>query len=264
MATEPMKEMSSSVRPSVFLAYPFRDEWIKYVVPPLLSHYGCDVRSGELYWAQEINRAVRDDIARSDLLVAFLTRTHQLKNGSWVSSEWVISEIGFAIGKEIPVVLVRELEVFTEIGIVGNVQVINLDAEHEAFTAFIALRTAIRNLLFKGKHEDGLAVCHLAKPGERDHNNTQWSDFWVWITGSNKDLDSIAEVTYKFPQAFTPEEEQGDPLKAFGVYGETDLPITIKAQIKFKSGNRKTVSHKITLFTPGITPILPGPSSPTS
>ena len=195
------------------------------------------------------------------MLIAFLTRTQQLKNGNWVPSEWVLSEIGFAIGKEIPVVLVRELGVFTEIGILGNVQVINLDAEAEAFTAFLGLRTAIRNLLFKGTHEDGLAVCHLAKPGRKD-NNTDWWDFWVWISGSNKSLESIAEVTYKFPIGFTPLEESGDPLKAFGNYGETDLPITIKAKIKFKSGNSKTVSHRITLFTPGITPIPPGPSSP--
>jgi hypothetical protein len=252
-----------STRPSVFLAYPFRDrdEWIRYVVPPLLSHYGCDVRTGDLYPAQEINRAVRDDIARSNLLVAFLTRTAQLKNGNWVPSEWVISEIGFAIGREIPVVLVRELGVVTEIGILGNVQVINLDAEHEAFTAFVGLRAAIRNLLFKGKQEDGLAICHLAKPGEIT-GNTQWWDFWVWISGSSKDLDSIAEVTYKFPNGFNPEEEPGDPLKALGVYGETDSSITIKAQIKFKTGNRRTVSHKITIFAPGITPIVPGPSLP--
>jgi len=263
MATEPMKEMSDSAKPSVFLAFPFRerDEWIGLVVPPFLNHYGCDVRTGDLYPAQQIDRAVRDDIARSDLLVAFLTRTEQLKNGNWVPSEWVISEIGFAIGKEIPVVLVRELGVSTEIGILGNVQVINLDAEHEAFTAFVGLRTAIRNLLFKGKQEDGLAICHLAKPGELV-GETQWSDFWVWISGSKKDLDSIAEVTYRFPAGFAPEAEAGDPLKAFGVYGETDSPITLKAQIKFKSGNRKTVSHRIGTFAPGITPILLGSSFP--
>jgi hypothetical protein len=257
MSAETNDEAKGSTRPSVFLAYPFRepDEWIRYVVPPLLSHYGCDVRTGELYPGREISRAVRDDIARSNLLIAFLTRTQQLANGEWVPSEWVLSEIGFALGKEIPVLLVRELGVFTEIGILGNVQVINLDAEREAFTAFITLRTAIRDLLFEGKHEDGLAVCHLAKPGRKDRRNKQWWDFWVWISGSSKSLDSISEVTYKFPESFTPEVEEGDPRKAFGDYAETDLSITIKAKILFKSGNRKTVSHKITITTPGITPI---------
>jgi len=254
---EGKSEPNGSSRPSVFLAYPFkeRDEWIRYVVPPLLSHYGCDVRTGELYPGREINRAVRDDIAQSDLLVAFLTRTQQLMSGGWVPSEWVLSEIGFAIGKEIPVLLVREQGVFTEIGILGNVQIINLDSETEAFTAFVTLRAAIRDLLFGGKHEDGLAVCHLAKPGRKDRKNKQWWDFWVWISGSNKSLDSIAEVTYKFPESFTPEEEEGDPRKAFGDYAETDLSFTIKAKIKFKSGNRKTVHHKITVSAPGITPI---------
>jgi hypothetical protein len=257
-----MTDPNGSSRPSVFLAYPFRqrDEWIRYVVPPLLNHFGCDVRTGELYPGREINRAVRDDIAQSNLLIAFLTRTQQLMNGGWVPSEWVLSEIGFAIGKEIPVLLIREEGVFTEIGILGNVQVISLDSETEAFTAFVTLRAAIRDLLFAGKHEDELAVCHLAKPGRRDRkNNQQWWDFWVWISGPHRSLDSIAEVKYKFPESFTPEEEEGDPRKAFGDYAETDAPITIKAKIRFKSGSRKTVHHKITVSAPGITPIRQDP-----
>ena len=246
-------EPKQSDKPSVFIAYSFdaRDEWIKYCVPPLLRSYGCRVLSGENYPAQEINIAVTDDIARSNLLVAFLTRKQQLANGEWVPSEWVLQEIGFARGKGIPVVLIRERGVYTNIGIAGNIQVIGLDADTEAFWAFPQLRTAVRNLLFGGDPGDGLAVCHLAKRGRRDHWNKQWYDFWLWIDGNEDSLDSIAEVRYEFPPSFVPKFEEGDRHRAFGDYAETDLPIVVTVRIKFRSGKQKTVRHKV---------ILPGTS----
>jgi hypothetical protein len=246
-----------STKPSVFVSYPFdaRDEWIKYCVPSLLRLYGCHVLSGAKYPGQEINVAVTNDIARSNLLVAFLTRNQQLANGKWVPSEWVLQEIGFARGKGIPVVLVREQGVYTEIGIVGNIQVIDLDADGEAFWAFPQLRTAVRNLLFGGHSEDGLAVCHLAKRGRKDHWNKQWWDFWLWIDGCEDSLDSIAEVKYEFPQSFVPKYEEGDRHRAFGDYAETDAPVVVKAKIRFKSGKKKTVKHKVVLPGTGISQI---------
>jgi hypothetical protein len=246
-----------SPTPLVFVSYRFstRDEWIKYSVPPLLRLYGCCVLTGEDYPAQEIDVAVTDDIARSNLLVAFLTRDQKLANGGWVPSEWVLQEIGFAGGKGIPVVLIREQGVYTKIGILGNIQVIELDAVREAFWVFPQLRAAVSKLLFRGESEKGLAVCHLAKRGNKDEWNKQWWDFWLWIDGSKDSLDSIAEVKYEFPKTFSPNCEAGDRHRAFGDYGETDIPVMVKATIRFKSGEKMAVKHKITLPEPGISQI---------
>ena len=253
----PNDEPKQLARPSIFVAYPFEEdyEWIKYCVPPLLRRYGCNVLSGESSHTQEINLAVADRIAQSNLVVAFLTRDQALADGGFVPSEWVLQEIGFARGKGIPVVLLRERDVKTGIGIAGNIQFIDLLADDEAFLAFLQLRAAIRESLFKGQSDEGLAVCHLSKPGRRDQWRKQWWDFWLWIDGSEDDLDLIAEVKYEFPKGFVPLEEDGDPYKGFGNYAETDVAIAVKVRIRFKSGKLKRLIHRITLPGAGISPI---------
>jgi len=107
------KQMS---KPVVFIAYPFnaRDEWVKHCVIPLLRFYGCEPITGESLFAEEINIAVGNAITRSNLVIAFLTRDKRLARdkksarAQWMSSEWVLQEIGFALGKGVPVVLIRE------------------------------------------------------------------------------------------------------------------------------------------------------------
>jgi hypothetical protein len=244
-------------KPSIFLAFPFsdREKWIRQCGPPLLNLYGCDVRVGEAYFAKDISGAVTDDIAKSSLVVAFLTKAQQLADGRWVPSQWVLQEVGFARGKGIPVVLIRENGVYYETGILGDIQVIDLDADQEAFVAFTHLRAAIRDLLFGGQSENRLAVCHLAKLGRKDHWNRQWWDVWVWINGSGKQLESIDEVCYEFPDSFLPKLEEGDRHGAFGDYIETDSAIVIKAKILSKSGKQKKqiVKHRVTTAGAGFT-----------
>ena len=241
-------------KPVVFLSFAFQTKaaWIKDCVQPLLRYYGCKVLTGEKYHLQEINRGVANDIGQSNLLIAFLTKNERLANGEWMTSQWVLQEIGFAAGKGIPVVLVRDKNVHLDIGILGNVQYIDLDSEYVAFAAFPPLRDAVKSLLFKNDRDDSLAVCHLAKRGRKDEWNTQWWDFWLWIDGSDDSLDLIADVTYEFPNSFNPKVEEGDPRFAFGDYGETDLPFVLRAVVRFRSGKRKIIRHKVTLPGTGI------------
>ncbi len=236
-------------KPIVFLSYDFdpHADWIKYCARPLLEFYGCKVLSGEKYHAQEINRGVTQDIARSNLLISFLTRNERLASGEWMSSQWVLQEIGFAAGRGIPVVLVREKNVHLDVGILGNVQYIELDSDTEAFAAFLPLRSAVKRLLFEDQADNDLAVCHLAKRGSKDDWKRQWWDFWLWIDGSEDSLSSIDEVKYEFPDSFSPQVEEGDPQYAFGNYAETDIPLIVRAIIRFKSGKRKIIRHKVTL-----------------
>ena len=162
-----------SSTPVVFLSYPYRTrtEWIRHSVPQFLRLCGCEVATGENWPGEDIAGAIAREISRSDILIAFFTKDQKLANGEWAPSQWVLQEIGFARGRGIPVILIREEGVFKEAGILGGIQIIPLDSEREAFAAFVQLRSAIRRLLFKGQPEEGLAICHLAKPGRKDHWN---------------------------------------------------------------------------------------------
>jgi hypothetical protein len=253
MATGQKDRPKRTPKRSIFVAYPFddRDKWIRQCVPSLLSFYGCDIRSGADYYAQDIADAVTNDIAKSSLVVAFLTRAHKISDDSWVPSQWVLQEIGFARGKDIPVIVIRENGVLYKTGILGNIQIIELDAEEEAFAAFSALQSAVRNQLFNGKPDDRIAVCHLSKLGRRDRKKgRQWWDVWVWVNASGRQMQKITEVSYQLPKSFDPNVEPGDRHLAFGDYLETDSAMAVKAIIQTKSGKqpkKQVVNHKITL-----------------
>lgn len=242
-------------KPKVFLSYPFddRNDWIKHCVPALLRWYGCKVLTGDKYKGQEIKTEVAKDISQSNLLVAFVAKQEKVVTGGWTTSPWVLQETGFACGKGVSVVLVVEDGVDVTGGILGNIGIIRLDADAEAFLAFTELRSTIKRLLFEDEPDDGLAVCHLAKRGRRNVRGTQWWDFWLWIDGSDEALGSIKKVTYNFGPEFEHETKEGDPgerTKAFGDVSETDDPVVARVKIEFTSGVKKLIRHEVTL--PGV------------
>ncbi len=97
-------------------------------------------------------------------------------------------------------------------------------------------------------------MCHLAKVGRKDNRSHQWWDTWLWIDGSEQALRSIDEVSYDLPEGFDPPCEVGEPHQSFGSYSETDTPIDVRVKIRFRSGARKLVKHRVTLQGIGITP----------
>ena len=198
-------------------------------VSPLLKSYGFNVEIGN-FPGETINDAVTRSISKSQLLVAFLTKDEKLAKGNWISSGWVLQELGFARGRGIPVVVVRELGATTNVGILGDIQVIPLDME-APFLALTQLRSAVRRLVSRSEDDrERLGVQHLSKPGITDFRSKQWWNFWTWIDGSEEALQSVARVTYKFPQGFIPQCETSlHPQSAFGNYGETDAPIVVRA-----------------------------------
>ncbi len=239
--------VSQSTGPTVFLAYPFRtrDTWIRHYVAPLLKSYGCNVHIGH-FPGENIQDAVTRAISKSQLLVAFLTKYVKLATGRWISSDWVLQEAAFASGKGIPVIVVRELGVTTDVGILGDIQVIPLDMR-APFLALVQLRSAVHRLVLKSEASDGIQVRHLSRPGRK--LSKQWWDFWTWIDGSEAALQSIAQVTYTFPKSFVPQSESSShPQSAFGNYGETDASVKVRATIFFDSGQKKTANCKITLL----------------
>lgn len=244
-----------SSKPAVFLSYPFddRNDWIKHCVPPLVRLWGCRPLTGDKYKGQEIKTAVAKDISDSNLLVAFITKDSKLAEGGWTTSAWVLQETGFACGKGVPVVLIVEDGIDVKDGILGDIGIIELDADYEAFLALTELRSTIKKLLFEDEPDDCLAVCHMAKRGRKDIRKKQWWDIWIWIDGSDEALNSIKKVTYNFGPKFEHEENEGDPgdpTHAFGDVLDTDGAVLAKVKIEFISGLKKVIKHDVTL--PGV------------
>jgi len=246
-------------KPTVFLAYPFgeRDKWIRNCILPLLRAWGCQVETGDKHWAKGISVAVGNQIANSRLLVAFLTQHQQLANKKrWVPSEWVLQEIGFALGKGIPVLLIREQDLETKIGIAGDIQFIELDAYHP-FQACTELREAIRDLLFDGLDDGSVALYHLTKPTDEVTKGKQWYDFWLWIDGSEGCLEQISEVSYEIEADSKSYVDPAEKRPTFDTYAMTNDSVSITATISFidEKKPKKVVHHTVRVPGSGMTKV---------
>jgi hypothetical protein len=238
--------------PVVFLAFPFRprDAWIKHSVPRLLTSWGYEVEMGAHFHGRPIGQSVAAAIGRAQLLVCFLMRCEKLAGTGWSTSDWVLQELGFARGRGIPVVVVRERSVRANVGMLGDVQVIELDPT-APFLALLPLQATLRGLLPTPTPTAEIQVRHLAKPGAQQ-GKKQWWDFWTWIEGPASLLDSITGVSYVFPRSFRPAvETSSNRQAAFGNYGETDKDFDLRIKINFNAKPSKKLSYKVTLFRPG-------------
>jgi len=236
----------------VFLAFPFRprDAWIKHSVPRLLTSWGYEVEMGAHFHGRPIGQSVAAAIGRAQLLVCFLMRCDKLAGTGWSTSDWVLQELGFARGRGIPVVVVRERSVRANVGMLGDVQVIELDPT-APFLALLPLQATLRGLLPTPPQTAEIQVRHLAKPGAQQ-GSKQWWDFWTWIEGPASLLDSITGVSYVFPRSFRPAlETSTNRQAAFGNYGETDTDFDLRVKINFNAKPLKNLSYKVTLFRPG-------------
>src|SRR5690348_3386044 len=81
----------------IFIAYSFRDAWIKKYVFDFLKAQGIDVESGDELEGQRIDDGVKDKIKFSHALIAFTTRKDKIEGrDAWKASDWVIQEIDHA------------------------------------------------------------------------------------------------------------------------------------------------------------------------
>jgi hypothetical protein len=209
---------------------------------------------GSHFHGRPISESVATTISTTKLVICFLMRSSKLAAGGWAASDWVLQELGFAKGKGIPVVAVRERGVHANVGLLGDVQLIELDPT-APFLALLPLRITLEKLLLPTQPETGIRVHHLARPGKRD-GGKQWWDFWTWIDAPKGILDQITRVSYVFPRTFTPTVERTSNRAAgFGNYAETDgefdLKIMLEYALKPKSKSRQNVIHRVTLWRLG-------------
>lgn len=223
IASTEAKERNLSEKPGIFLAFPFRerDGWIQHHLPGILASWGYRAAIGSHFHARPIAESVISTIDATRLVVCFLLRGSRLASGGWTASDWVLQELGYAKGKGLPVVVVRERGVRSEVGLLGDIQLIELDPA-APFLALLTLRATLQAMLPPAPTEAALRVQHLARPTTQK-GGEQWWDFWTWIDGSDDLLDEIRRVSYVFPRSFDPgSENSSNRAAAFGNYGETE------------------------------------------
>ena len=243
-----VQESAGELAPTVFLSYPFgqKQEWIKHCVSAILSRWGYVVDDGSQFEGLPIADAVQRTIGRARTMVAFLTKRRKLVGGGWVSSDWVLQEIGFARGKDVPVIAIVEAGVDVKLGILSDVQSIPLDPK-APYHSLIRLRSALRSVLPNWNLPDEVRIEHIAQPTARE-SGKQWWDFWTWADASSLRLSEIDSVNYHFPPSFSPRVETGtNRTYAFGNYGATDKEFILKVAINYRNAPTQELDYRVTL-----------------
>lgn len=116
----------------IFVGYGYnpRDAWVTEFVFPIIEAFGSEVVTGEGMYVQEISDGVKSAIRRSNALIGILTKREQLADERWTTHPWVVQEMSFALGANIPVVEIRELGVDQQEGIFGNRQNVSYDEKN--------------------------------------------------------------------------------------------------------------------------------------
>ena len=252
IASHDSKEQAVSERPSVFLAFPFheKDSWIQHHLPGICASWGFRTEVGSHFHGRPIAESVASTIGRTKLVVCFLMRGSKLAGGGWTASDWVLQELGFARGKGIPVVVVREKGVHANVGLLGDIELIELDPS-APFLALLSLRVALQAMLSTAPNQATLRVHHLARPGAKQHG-IQWWDFWTWIDGPADVLERITRVSYVFPRSFRPGmETSSNRAAAFGNYGETDEDFRLQVIVESTPKSKEKIVHPVTLWRVG-------------
>jgi len=232
----------------VFVSYPFRsrEEWIRHYVPSILGRWGYAVEEGSHFEGLAIADTVCRTIAKAQAMVAFITKCRKLVKGGWATSDWVLEEIGFARGKGVPVVVIVERGVDVNVGILSDIQTIDLDPK-APYHSLIRLRSALKSVLRNPKGPDELRIEHIARPTAKVSGKWWW-DFWTWVDAPPQRLSKIDSVSYQFPPSFRPRIEVGKNRGyGFGNYGETDNAFTLHVAINHENAPPQELQYRVTL-----------------
>jgi hypothetical protein len=113
----------------VFVGYGYnaRDAWIENRVFPILRCVGFSVVHGKDMHGNQLQPEVQRRIAQSDAAIGFFTIREDAEAGPFNSHIWVRDEMLYAMGKEKPIIPIKENGVVLEEGLFGNRQYIPLD-----------------------------------------------------------------------------------------------------------------------------------------
>ncbi len=129
----------------IFASYGYneRDRWIEDRVFPLLESLGFQVLQGKDMHGDVLQDAIKQRIDQCDALVAFSTIRESVKNEQFNTHPWVRDELTYALGRQKPILEVREEGVNKIEGLAGNRQYIKLDPR-DRLSCAVELVVALR------------------------------------------------------------------------------------------------------------------------
>ena len=115
----------------LFVGYGYnaRDQWIEDHVFPILRALGFEILHGKDMHGEELQEGVKTRIAQADALVAFCTLREGQEAAAFNTHPWVRDELVFAMGRDKPIVEIREEGVNVPAGLLGDRQWIPLRQE---------------------------------------------------------------------------------------------------------------------------------------
>ena len=125
-------DRSGSVSPTVFIGQSFAaaDARINQCVYDVLSGIGLRVVTGEKPKADRISEKVKKLIEQQSIFVGIFTRREKIaRKNEWTTSSWVIDEKAYALGRQKPLVLLKEQGVNSVGGIQGDYEYIEFSRD---------------------------------------------------------------------------------------------------------------------------------------
>jgi len=115
----------------IFVGYGYQecDQWIEDLVFPIIEAFGSEVISGKEVHGRIISEGIRNEIQKSDALIAFLTRRERTDDGG-NTHRWVSDELATALAFKLRVLEVREVGVTGQGGMAGDRQRIEYDKKN--------------------------------------------------------------------------------------------------------------------------------------
>jgi hypothetical protein len=117
----PQAHSARTIVHSAFVGHSFAadDTKVSQCIMDTLSSLGLKVATGERPKAELISNKVKQLIEEHSIFVGVFTRRDKLANKSeWTTSPWVIDEKAYAVGRQKPLILLKEVGV----GSIGGIQ----------------------------------------------------------------------------------------------------------------------------------------------
>jgi hypothetical protein len=161
----------------VFLSYSYHaeDHWIEELIVPLIRAFDSTPSDGKGIQGERLSDGVKERIARSQALVAFVTKRGKAADaeGWYRTHRWVTDELAYAslIGKA--VVEVREAGVDPQGGIVGDRARINYDGNNRV-ELLLQLTATLARWHRQIRRVQVMPTKYVSRNGQLADVGTQW------------------------------------------------------------------------------------------
>lgn len=117
---------------TAFIGHSFlpEDDFITSYIVSAIRNRIKRVVTGRPAQIRSVSEKVKEKIDSADLAIQIFTRKEKKKNGTWITSDWVLNEAIYAHGKGKKLIIIKESEVEDLPGIFGDMEYVPLDRKN--------------------------------------------------------------------------------------------------------------------------------------